>query len=470
MKKQLGITKESGDMRLQLFEKIDKTIDILTTNKEIYEIIRKELKYSIIDALSESDYVISIASRVKNADSLREKIIRNNYYLRYDTPEEILNNLSDLIGLKIECRFIEEEGKVYAELNKKFNIDYPDGFCGNDRYPNIRINTKSTQPQTQRNGFSIYRLDGYYMNGEEHINFELQIKSLVNSFWSDIEHKLVYKNTNYYVFDTFMKSLLTSIKASLTITDRQLHIVYDEMNKGSQPNSAFDDRVSLELLISKSINDLFTEKLRESIGFTINLKETSNILGHFLVRKDITNLDEDTDAAINLLEMFTTLKEENIDFTDNIEFETNIDENDVFKKILGTHLIETMNLDFSWHVFFKILFSIEPGNDAEDFNLFLDVYRSYLIDQKSLDATFSKLKIEDRKKIQEELLMMLANSLINIGSIKIIENSHLEKIQLCFKNYIDKLEKRVIDYKDFSHFSGVYYENLDKEINDLFKF
>ena len=38
-------------------------------------------------------------------------------------------------------------------------------------------------------------------------------------FWGDIEHKLVYKNTNYYVYDDFMKELLGSIKANLTLTD-----------------------------------------------------------------------------------------------------------------------------------------------------------------------------------------------------------------------------------------------------------
>ena len=33
-----------------------------------------------------------------------------------------------------------------------------------------------------------------------------------------------------------------------------------------------------EKMLAKAINDMFTEKLKESIGFTINIKNTSDIL------------------------------------------------------------------------------------------------------------------------------------------------------------------------------------------------
>ena len=88
-----------------------------------------------------------------------------------------------------------------------------------------------------KNGFSIYRIDGFYEKDNQKINFELQIKALVHAFWGEIEHKLVYKNTNYYVYDSFMKDLLASINAQLTITDRQLSIVYQQMQELSLSDS-----------------------------------------------------------------------------------------------------------------------------------------------------------------------------------------------------------------------------------------
>ena len=122
-------------------------------------------------------------------------------------------------------------------------------------------------------------------NGHK-INVELQIKALVHSFWGDIEHKLVYKNTNYYVYDDFMKELLGSIKANLTLTDHQLKIIYDQMQEESRLDTGITEN-SFEQLISKEINDLFALKLNESIGFTLNLKKTSAILGHYIFIKDI---------------------------------------------------------------------------------------------------------------------------------------------------------------------------------------
>ena len=456
-------------MRLELFNKIDATCDILKNNKELYDGLRKEIKFSLLDALKDTGYVLSIASIIKTSDSLKEKLIRNRFYLKYDTPEEIFDNLNDLIGLKIECRFMDEEHKVFDSLKTIFTNEKEEnpGYFNAIKYPNIYLKLGDKQPQHQRNGYSIYRIDGFYLFNKEEIRFELQIKCMVNSFWGDIEHKLVYKNTNYYVFDDFMKNLLGSVKSNLTIIDQQLHIIYNEMNTGTKNLKSFEDRLSIDILISKSINDIFTEKLKKDVGFTINLKETSNILAYYIMHKDLTSIEEEDDHLFALLTLFKQIDKKEISFNDAIIFENHFDSTDIFVKTVGDFLIEQINLDFSWHVFFKILFSIEPGNNLEDFKLFLKVYRKYFIDKETFENSFAKLKNGEDKKVQNELLKMLANTLISNGTIKIIENKRIESIKKCFADYVELLESRVIDYKDFMHFAGVYYEKLSEQINDI---
>lgn len=49
--------------------------------------------------------------------------------------------------------------------------------------------------KNKKNGFEIYRIDGVYEYNDQLFNFELQIKSLVNVFWGEIEHKIIYKKT-----------------------------------------------------------------------------------------------------------------------------------------------------------------------------------------------------------------------------------------------------------------------------------
>ena len=51
----------------------------------------------------------------------------------------------------------------------------------------------------------------------------------------------MYKNTNYYVYDDFMKDLLASIKANLTITDRQLNIIYNQMQETSLSDASITE-------------------------------------------------------------------------------------------------------------------------------------------------------------------------------------------------------------------------------------
>ncbi|MEI3147815.1 MAG: hypothetical protein V8T10_07710 [Merdibacter sp.] len=61
-----------------------------------------------------NEMVMEVSGRIKGSESLREKIIRNRFYMKYERAEDILERLSDLIGVSIECRFIHEESELLA--------------------------------------------------------------------------------------------------------------------------------------------------------------------------------------------------------------------------------------------------------------------------------------------------------------------------------------------------------------------
>ncbi|MDF9823906.1 ppGpp synthetase/RelA/SpoT-type nucleotidyltransferase [Breznakia sp. PF5-3] len=453
-------------MKLELFDKIDATITLLERNREEYQVIRKELKYTLLSIL-DREIAMDITTRIKESDSLKEKIIRNQYYLRYDTPEDILANLSDLIGLKIDCRFIDEEFKVYRELKEYFTIEKEDGFSTCEKFPHIALDMVPHQPQSQKNGFAIYRIDGYYDTGTHKVNFELQIKSLVNSFWGDIEHKLVYKNTNYMAYDYVMKDLLSSIKANLTIVDRQLHIIHDAMGSDYNVSTSFMNRISFEDLISKAINDLCAEKLRKAIGFSIDIRDTSNILGQYIFKKNIQHSKDDA-QIVSLLQLFSRLNNEEIDFEHSIEMESCFVSEDPFHEVLGNYLLGKMNIDYEWFVFFRILFAIEPGNNAEDFKLFLNVLKSSFVKEETFENRFSKLSLEDAERTRSDCLELFAQGLCILNTIRIVHNSKMEDLNKCFSSFLDELEERVISYKDFEHYRDGYRDELHSMIKDIF--
>ena len=66
-------------MQLALFEFINKTIEEFELNHATYEYVENNLKRILNEALTKNDEsVLKISSRIKNKDSLKEKLIRNN--------------------------------------------------------------------------------------------------------------------------------------------------------------------------------------------------------------------------------------------------------------------------------------------------------------------------------------------------------------------------------------------------------
>lgn len=445
-------------MRLKVFEIIDATVDLLESDRAFYESCLEDVRRLLRRLLREdNEMVMEVRGRIKGSESLREKIIRNRFYMKYERAEDILESLSDLIGVSIECRFIHEESELLTQLRSVLSEQNEEGFWFHPEYPQLSMDIRSHQPQIQKNGFSIYRIDGHYRREGRCVNVELQIKSLVDTFWGEIEHKLVYKNANYYVYDDFMKELLASLKASLTIVDRQMNIIFNEMQDTSKNNLEVTQN-SFESLITKGINDIFNRKLLNSVGFSMNIKNTSKVLGHYIFLKDAQMNRNQPDRINALFYTFRKLNSVQLDFTSVLTMEGEFASEDVFIDTLGKYLISVLNSDYDWYVFFRMLFAIEPGNNINDFRMFLSVIKNYLVDDYWLNTSFVRLPMEDAKVLQRECLQMLADSLVHIGTIHILHDDKMSQLNRDFVLFVEELEQRTISYRDFMQYREAYHE------------
>ena len=437
-------------MKLKLFDFIDGTIDLFDRKQGIYRYVEGKLKELYGSLFHDSDNsVVSLSSRIKNRDSLKEKMIRNHFYLDFHSPQEALDNLSDLIGITLQCRFIRNENELYQKLFEYFDNHTGDyAVCRKD--PDVFLNLNMPQPQTQRNGFTIFRLDGYCIFNQEKIRYELQIKSLVHNFWSDIEHEVVYKNPDFVMYDTFNKAMLGAIRDNLDVVDRQLEIMYNEISRESRDAQIGMDEKGFKTFMARSINELVNRKMKESLGFATDFKKCSAIIAQYIYIHDFINGEHNQERMIDYFELLNYLSGRTIDFREEISLEKEYHSEDPFCQIIGDYWISVFNQDFQWHIFFVMLFEIQPGNNLEDFTDFCEVIRRLLIQSGWYSRTFSSFSeanADDARNLLEEAL---ADALVSVHKIDMVHEDRLYDCMKIFRKYTESVETKYPAWSDLN--------------------
>ena len=415
--------------RLPVFELIDKTVEILNDNRKMLETYADVMQGYFQDALSEhGESLVNISTRVKGESSLREKILRKNLYKRYAYPEGIIQNLSDLIGVRIQCRFLEEEQLLFETLRGKFTQVCADGLYCAPEQPNIRLDLSGPQPQQQNNGYAIYRIDGLCGTIGQSVRFELQIKALVHVFWGEVEHEIIYKNNSYVLMDSFMKEMLSLVYDNLRSVDKQLYLIYNQLQSQKEPGDSMLKEASVRALFAKSISDLFFYKMKSSLGFTLNFKRSCDILSRYILQRRNPLTQQPAQSMLDVFQRINRIAMADIDFESPLLLEEPFRSSEPFLNILSDHLVEQMNADYDWNLFFRMLFTLEPGNNLEDYSNLLYMIRDRFCDEEIYAPLHEFWTDEQIENYKQWLLVPLAHQLVADGTIQIIYDETLDTI------------------------------------------
>jgi len=138
--------------------------------------------------------VDSVSGRIKDYDECLSKFERK--YLpkieRNNTDFKIVEYLSDFIGIRVVCFYLEGVGTIRKELKKHFR--------------EIEITDKADQldKTTNKFGYKSLHLDLMLKNTSSlsneakkfrSIKFELQIRTIIQDAWSVLDHKIKYKKS-----------------------------------------------------------------------------------------------------------------------------------------------------------------------------------------------------------------------------------------------------------------------------------
>ena len=184
---------------------IEEVVEKYKNDIEIYENFEIILRHYINDLLNKAveekkldKNSFEIKSRTKAIDSFKGKISRDDKKLKYKEP---LKEITDLVGLKIMLTSLKDENVVYELLNLALdnNIDRENS-----------VNKVEELKQSRKFGYLGRHLVVYYdekmlkvaehkVNPDIHpsnfkgLRAEIQIKTLLQHVWAEVEHKARYK-------------------------------------------------------------------------------------------------------------------------------------------------------------------------------------------------------------------------------------------------------------------------------------
>jgi len=166
--------------------------------------IVNDLKLQVDNILSSLDSHPVVSSRVKNFSSFYSKYIR---LLKNSVKNP---QITDILGIRVICPFIEDLivaediiKRYYSVVEREIKGHYTfQEFCYESTHLLIRI------PQEF--------IDKYGDPGTDIA--ELQIRTILQDAWAEVEHELVYK-AEFSPFDEPMKRKLAAVNASLSLAD-----------------------------------------------------------------------------------------------------------------------------------------------------------------------------------------------------------------------------------------------------------
>jgi ppGpp synthetase/RelA/SpoT-type nucleotidyltranferase len=194
--------------------------------------------------------VLSVSYRVKARDSLERKLQRSPE--RYSS----LSDITDLLGVRVITYFQDEVDVVAEIIEHEFGIDQENSIDRRatlepDRFGYLSLHYIAQIHEKRANLVEYRRFHD--------CAFELQIRSILQHAWAEMEHDLGYKNEQ--AIPRLIRRRFSRLASLLEMADEEFAQLRDELQKYSeevesaiegQPETVFIDKQSLASFIASS--------------------------------------------------------------------------------------------------------------------------------------------------------------------------------------------------------------------------
>ena len=249
---------------------IDKVIKWYEEKRALYVLLAPKVEGIIRESLDQDKIPYdSVTSRAKSLESFTSKAKKDKY-------SDPINEIKDLAGIRVITYLESDVQKVAEIVEKLFVIDKSNSIdqsklLGSDRvgYRSVHYIAEFTKTRCKLPEFKLFK----------NLPFEIQIRSLLQHAWAEIEHDRNYKFIGK--LPTELERRFYLVAGMLESADREFVSIADEI-----------DKYKVEV-----IQELKKEDLNIDIN-TVSLKEYLSTRFSELIAEDLVIKDFSGDAKI----------------------------------------------------------------------------------------------------------------------------------------------------------------------------
>ena len=176
-------------------------------------ISRIELLVERISDKTGRPVVDNIILRIKSPESIARKLVRKK---RDATPQNALNTLHDIIGIRVVCHFQDDVFLVSDEISR--NIGYE------------LVNIKDFVTKPKSSGYrSIHIILTYSSASGRRCFAEIQVRSVAMNYWAILDHLLCYKNDDDRVRE--LRKQLKEYAGEIAAIDKKFYKIRRKIEK-----------------------------------------------------------------------------------------------------------------------------------------------------------------------------------------------------------------------------------------------
>jgi len=188
---------------------------------DTYRLLSEKIKQLLSSILSAEGIVAhSITSREKDPEKLREKVTKEG-----EVHYPLLNKISDLAGVRIIAYFPSDVDKIVPLIEKAFKMDPKhsmDKRLSSDPaifgYASVHFVVEFRPDMLKLPEYALF----------DKMKCEIQVRTILQHAWAEIEHDVVYKSPGVIPFR--VRRRFASLAGLLEIADREFESLrQDEM-------------------------------------------------------------------------------------------------------------------------------------------------------------------------------------------------------------------------------------------------